>query len=70
MAAIIQKAVKAELNSFVSNKKKRKAELNAIDAKADDDTVSLGDFDYEKLEGMSFSDKEIDGEESFATAEN
>jgi hypothetical protein len=66
LAAFIAKKVKAEVNAFGKDKaknkdKKRKAELNAIDLnsdKEDDGTVSLGDFDYEKLEGMSFNDDE------------
>ena len=63
LTAFIAKKVKAELNAFTNGKvkkpdkdKKRKAELNAIDLKSDkddDNTVSLGDFDYDKLEGMS-----------------
>jgi hypothetical protein len=70
LAAFIAKKVKAEINSFGKDKaknkdKKRKADLNAIDLQSDgdDDTVSLGNFDYDKLEGMSLNSDD----ESFKT---
>ena len=66
LAAFIAKKVKAEVNAFHKPRKtdkKRKADLKAIEineSKDDDDTVSLDEFDYEKLEGMSFSDNDSD----------
>lgn len=74
--AFVAKAVKKELNAFVNNKKKRKADLHAVDAKEDDsdEDISLKDFDYSTLKNLSFNgscDNSVDDEdskESFDTA--
>jgi len=59
LAMFISKTIRKELNSF-SAKKKRKADLNVVerndDASKKSDDDSLADFDYDKLENMSFDD--------------
>jgi hypothetical protein len=64
VAAFLKKAVKKELNSFLKAKgqskdKKRKADLNAVDADLlSDGEVSLSGFDYDQLDNLNFDDSD------------
>jgi hypothetical protein len=73
VAAFLKKAVKKELNSYLKSKdkpndKKRKADLNAIDADdLSEGEVSLGGFDYDKFDDLNLDD--LDDDKSVAVSE-